>query len=230
MAGFYAGYHDITDRKRVEALSSALYRMAEKTSSAQDLQQFYAAIHGIVGELMYARNFYIALYDPATQLLSFPYFVDEQDLTPPPKKLGRGLTEYVLRTGEPLLCHARGFRRAMGNTVRWTDWLPFPRLDGRAAQSWTATRSARWWCRATPKTCGIGEMIKRFLLLSRSQLASAIEHKRNEEALRRSEARYRSLVQSAVYGIYRSSLEGRFLDVNPALIAHAGLRFRVKKY
>src|SRR6202043_515664 len=31
-----------------------------------------------------------------------------------------------------------------------------------------------------------------------------------------------SLVQSSVYGIYRSSLEGRFLDVNPALIAMLG--------
>src|SRR5262249_20154159 len=54
------------------------------------------------------------------------------------------------------------------------------------------------------------------------QVASAVEHKRNEEALRRSEARYRSLIQSAVYGIYRSSLEGKFLDVNPALITMLG--------
>ena len=54
------------------------------------------------------------------------------------------------------------------------------------------------------------------------QIASAVEIKRNEQALRRSEARYRSLVQSSVYGIYRSSLEGRFLDVNPALITMLG--------
>src|SRR5579862_4353177 len=87
MAGFYAGYHDISDRRRVEALSSALYRVAEKSSSAHDLQQFFAAVHGIVDELMYARNFYIALYDPASDLLTFPYFVDEQDSAPLPKKL-----------------------------------------------------------------------------------------------------------------------------------------------
>ncbi len=34
--------------------------------------------------------------------------------------------------------------------------------------------------------------------------------------------RYRSLVQTAVCGIYRSSLEGHFLDVNPALIGMLG--------
>jgi two-component system, cell cycle sensor histidine kinase and response regulator CckA len=37
-----------------------------------------------------------------------------------------------------------------------------------------------------------------------------------------SEARYRSLVQSSKYGIYRSSVEGKFLDVNPALLAMLG--------
>jgi PAS domain S-box-containing protein len=103
MAGYYAGYRDISDRKRVEALSSALYRVAEKSSSAHDLQQFFAGVHSIVDELMYARNFYIALFDPATELLTFPYFVDEQDSAPSPKKLGRGLTDYLIRTGEPLL-------------------------------------------------------------------------------------------------------------------------------
>ncbi|MEK6769911.1 MAG: PAS domain S-box protein, partial [Gemmatimonadota bacterium] len=48
------------------------------------------------------------------------------------------------------------------------------------------------------------------------------EPKRAEEALRRSEARYRSLVDGAAYGIYRSSLEGKFLQVNPALVAMLG--------
>src|SRR5258708_16584144 len=63
---------------------------------------------------------------------------------------------------------------------------------------------------------------KEILTFVARQLASAVEIKRNEQALRRSEARYRSLVQSSVYGIYRSSLEGRFLDVNSALITMLG--------
>ena len=40
--------------------------------------------------------------------------------------------------------------------------------------------------------------------------------------MRRSESRYRSLVESAAYGIYRSNLEGKFLDVNPALVTLLG--------
>jgi PAS domain S-box-containing protein len=43
------------------------------------------------------------------------------------------------------------------------------------------------------------------------------ERKRAEEALRRSESGFRSVVEDAPYGIYRTSLTGHFLQVNPAL-------------
>jgi two-component system, cell cycle sensor histidine kinase and response regulator CckA len=221
MAGFYAGYHDISDRKRVEALSSALYRVAEKSSSAHDLQQFFASVHSIVDELMYARNLYIALYDPSTELLSFPYFVDEQDSAPPPKKLGRGLTDYLIRAGQSLLATPEVLQamenrgEVARNGSRSLDWMGVPlKVNNHtfgALVVQTYTRNIRY-----------GERDKEILTFVARQVASAVEIKRNEQALRRSEARYRSLVQSSVYGIYRSSLEGRFLDVNPALITMLG--------
>jgi two-component system cell cycle sensor histidine kinase/response regulator CckA len=43
------------------------------------------------------------------------------------------------------------------------------------------------------------------------------ERKTAEEALRRSEANFRSAVEDAPYGIYRASMAGRFLQLNPAL-------------
>ncbi|MFY9743348.1 MAG: PAS domain S-box protein, partial [Candidatus Sulfotelmatobacter sp.] len=101
---FYAVYRDISERKRAEALSSALYRIAEKSSATKDLQQFFAAVHAIVDELTPARNFAIAIHDPESGLLSFPYFVDEHESAPAPRKLSRGLIEYVLHTGDSLLC------------------------------------------------------------------------------------------------------------------------------
>ena len=217
----YVLYRDITEQKRAETLSSALYRIAEKTSSAADLQQFYASIHAIVGELMYARNFYIALYDPQTQLLSFPYFVDEEDATPEAKKLGRGLTEHVLRTGESLLCTPEVFDTlVMKGEVELigapsVDWMGVPLKVGNHALGVLVLQSY------TPSV-RFREKDKEILTFVSQQVASAIEHKRSEEALRRSEARYRSLVQSAVYGIYRSSLDGKFLDVNPAVVAMLG--------
>jgi PAS domain S-box-containing protein len=221
VVGFYVGYHDISDRKRVEALSSALYRVAEKSSSAHELQQFFAAVHGIVDELMHARNFYIAIYDPTTELLSFPYFVDEQDSPPLPKKLTKGLTDYLIRTGESLLATPEVLQamedrgEVARNGSKSLDWMGVPlKVNSHtfgALVVQTYSKNIRY-----------GERDKEILTFVARQVASAVEIKRNEQALRRSEARYRSLVQSSVYGIYRSSLEGRFLDVNPALITMLG--------
>jgi PAS domain S-box-containing protein len=97
-----------SERAQAAKVHDALYRIAELASSARDLQEFYRAIHGVVAELMYASNFYIALYDEDRGLISWPYFVDEVDTdVPDPNRwdrfgLGdaRGITAYVLRTGK----------------------------------------------------------------------------------------------------------------------------------
>jgi two-component system, cell cycle sensor histidine kinase and response regulator CckA len=48
------------------------------------------------------------------------------------------------------------------------------------------------------------------------------ERRRAEQALQRSEVQYRSLVEHAVFGIYQSTLDGRLLTANPALVAMLG--------
>ncbi|MGI9246980.1 MAG: PAS domain S-box protein, partial [Steroidobacteraceae bacterium] len=52
----------------------------------------------------------------------------------------------------------------------------------------------------------------------------AIERKRSEDALRRSEAQYRRLFENVIEGVYRSNAEGRFEAVNPALVEMLGYR------
>src|SRR3989449_972566 len=96
-------FRDVTDAKRAEQIQLATYRISEAAHAARTLQELFGAIHRIVGELMPAKNFYIALYDAANDHLTFPYHVDEYDSDFPSKKPGKGLTEYVLRTGQPLL-------------------------------------------------------------------------------------------------------------------------------
>ncbi len=88
-------------------IQDALYRIAELASAASDMREFYAAIHAIVGELMHANNFFIALFDAANNTLNFPYYADEVDVNLPdpgawqPIGTGdaRGATAFVLRTG-----------------------------------------------------------------------------------------------------------------------------------
>ncbi len=219
--GAYASYRDITDQKRAEELNAALYAISARSQTAEDLQQFFAAMHNIVGQLMNARNLYIALYDPQSQLLSFPYFVDEEDSTPAPKPLGRGLTEYVLRTGEPLLATPQVFeelvRRGEVELIGApsVDWLGVPLKNSTSCIGVLVVQSYH-------PNARYGDRDREILKFVSQQLAAAIEHKRYEEALRRSEARSRSLILSAAFGIFRCTLSGRFLDVNPALIAMLG--------
>jgi PAS domain S-box-containing protein len=220
-AAYYFVYRDVSDRKRAETLNSALFTVAEKACSTQDLQQFFAAIHGIVDELMPARNFSIAIHDPESQLLTFPYFVDERESAPAPARAARGLVEYVLRTGEPLLCASQQIEQMQQRreielaTPPPLYWLGVPLRANHHVFGALVLKSYS-------ESVLLRERDKEVLSLISRQLAATLEHKRNEQALRRSEVRYRSLVQTAVYGIYRARFEGQFLDVNPALIGMLG--------
>src|SRR5437667_5626828 len=83
---------------------------------------------------MPAKNFYVSLYNEKDDRLEFPYFVDEYDTARdiPPRKLRKGLTEYVLRTGQPLLATPEVYERlvAAGEAeligAPSIDWLGVP--------------------------------------------------------------------------------------------------------
>jgi diguanylate cyclase (GGDEF)-like protein len=94
---------EVQERQRSERLQATLFHIAELSNTAISLEAFYAAVHRIVGELLDSRNFYIAVLSEDGDELQFPYFVDEHESKPQPRKLGRGITEYVLRIGKPVL-------------------------------------------------------------------------------------------------------------------------------
>jgi two-component system cell cycle sensor histidine kinase/response regulator CckA len=214
-------FRDITESKRAQILQAALYRIAEITSTAENLEGVYRVIHRIVGDLMCAENFYIALYDASNRVLTFPYFVDQIDSPPGNVPLSKGLTEYVLHTGEPLLATPEVFDRLVEQGKVESvgpaslDWLGVPLKSGSQTFGVLVVQSYSERVR-------FGESEKEILNFVSQHVATAIEHKRHQQSLRESEQQYRSLVQSAVYGIYRSTLDGKFLDVNPALTAMLG--------
>lgn len=95
--------HDISDIKKSERNKAATYRISELTHTSARIEDAYVQTHEIIKELMPAENLYIALYDEESRMLSFPYFSDEKDSRPEPRMMKKGLTEYVLKYGKPLL-------------------------------------------------------------------------------------------------------------------------------
>ena len=125
---------EIRERERSEKLQRALYRIAELSTGSDSMQAFYASIHEIVGGLLDARNFYIALLTNEDRELEFPYSIDERDQRHPTRALGRGLSEYVLRTAHPLLIDRAGIEaladigEVVSQGTKSVCWLGVPLL------------------------------------------------------------------------------------------------------
>ncbi|MCX7834369.1 MAG: PAS domain S-box protein [Ignavibacteria bacterium] len=201
LVGIWGTQIDITKRKKFEKVQNAVYKIAEETHKVKNLNELFKSIHSIVSSLMHGKNFYIALYDKESDILEFPYFVDEYDEYMLPKKFGKGLTEYVIRTGFPLLATPEKFKSLLdaGEVeligVDSVDWLGVPlKVEDKtigvlAVQSYTE---------------GIRYTIEDLNILSyvSEQAAMAIERKMAEDALRFSEEKYRNYIEQSLEGIY----------------------------
>src|SRR6185436_15748749 len=52
-------FRDVTEARKADRLQAALFRIAQLSRESEDLDDFYAAVHQVVGQLMDATNFYI---------------------------------------------------------------------------------------------------------------------------------------------------------------------------
>ena len=222
VVGRVFSFRDVSEQTRAERVQAATYRIAAAANTAPDLGGLLSTIHEIVGGLMPAKNFYVAMYDGSTGTLSFPYFADEYDTVDAPRPLRKGLTEYVLRTGMALLAtpeiHERLERRGEVELIGApsVDWLGVPlKVHDRTigvlvAQSYTA--GVRY-----------GETETHILQFVSTQVALAIERRRAEERLQASEHHYRLLFESNPEAMWVHDRETlRILAVNHAALTRYG--------
>jgi len=215
-------FRDCTDVLKAEKLQSALFRIAQLTRESPTLDAFYAAVHGIVGELMNAKNFYIAEYQHDANRLVFPYFVDEYDQRVEWLNPGHGLTAYVLRTGQPLLATPEVFERLVRDGEvepvgsPSIDWLGAPLRSGETTWGAIVTQSYDVGARYTEKD-------QEVLVFVAQHVAAAIEHKRREEALRASERLYRQMFENnRAVKLLIDPESGAIVDVNMAACDYYG--------
>lgn len=132
---------EIKERIAAEKLQGSLYRISELSACSRNMQSFYRDVHQVLSKLMYAENCYIALVDASNNSLSFPFYRDQYTPAAPKRPMGKGFTEYIIRTGEAQLIDGaaalqlaragevtRGMVSALQSTRHSTSWLGAPLL------------------------------------------------------------------------------------------------------
>ena len=207
---------EIDERRQSELLQSALFQIAAKASQAEDLGTLYASVHRIVSTLLNARNFYIALVDPEGDVLRFPYFIDEFDAPPGPQKLGRGLTEYVLRSGQPLLVSdqqveqmaAEGLVELIGSPS--CEWLGVPLKRGERTFGVLVIQSYQ-------EDFHYSERDRELLIFVSQHIADALWRRQAERELRDSQRFLEAVFNGIQDGISVLDRDLTILQVNQAM-------------
>jgi diguanylate cyclase (GGDEF)-like protein len=186
---------EVEERQRAERLQAALFHMAQLATADIDQQAFYRQVHAIVGELINAQNFYIALLNDDGSAVSFPYAVDLYDESYPTRPLGRGLSEYVLVHGPQVLDEAGMRAMAADGLIDLPDvgalslcWLGVPLREGERAIGLVAVQSY-----TELVTYGAAE--QELLGFVASQIANSLQRRRVADSLQRAYAQLEQRVE-----------------------------------
>ncbi|MEO8439506.1 MAG: response regulator, partial [Spartobacteria bacterium] len=190
IVGAVVVFADITEHVRAEAERQVISDILHGVTTTSNLDELLELAWRSIGKLLSAENCFVALHDPASDLLHFEFWVDEIDAMPDPQPVGKGLSgsSYVLRTGQPLLLteevnermHAKGELELIGSDS--PSWLGVPlRTPDRTIGVLVVQHYE--------KHDAYSARDQKFLSSVADQIALAIERRRAEEELRRSEAR-----------------------------------------
>ncbi len=202
---------DITDRKNNELIQSAITHIAESALTSKSMEDLVRSVHEAIGIILPARNFYLALYDPGTSLITFPYFTDEYDTDWSPRKLGKGLTSHVIRTGKPLRATPEIFSEleASGEVVndghRSVDWLGVPLRSKQITNGVIAIQTYDTAVR-------ISEQHQDILVILAAQVSSAIERFTAEREIQK----FKLGIDRSDNAVFITDKEGVIQYANPA--------------
>jgi PAS domain S-box-containing protein len=202
---------DITDRKLNELTQLAITQISESVLSSKSLDELLQSIHEAVKPLLPVKNFYIAQHDPTTNWITFPYHSDEIDEDWSPRKLGRGLTSYVIRTGKPLRATPEIFAelKAAGEVIndgaQSVDWLGIPLRSKQVVSGVLAIQSYN-------DTIRITEQHKEILSVIALQVSSAIERFLAEREIQK----FKLGIDRSDNAVFVTDLNGAIEYANPA--------------
>ncbi|MEJ7746778.1 MAG: EAL domain-containing protein [Luteimonas sp.] len=217
---------EIVERQRAEKLQAALFQIAQLATADISQDAFYARVHAVVGQLLDANNFFIALLSGDRQSLEFPYFVDAIQLSQPARPLARGVSEYVLRHGRPLLAESGTAINALARQGEIdmqtagspaTCWLGMPLFVGDEAIGLVAVQSY-------DGSVVYGPADQELLSFAASQIAYSLNRRRAAVIQQRAYAQLEHRVQERTVELRTEILERqRVQELLKHQVAHDGL-------
>lgn len=212
-------------KRRVKELDG-LQAVGQALSASLDVDTVLNAIYTQVAELMPAPAFYVALYDPDLDEVSFVLRIEDGERQLPFARRARhGLTEYVIQTGEPLLISrdVSDHVAALGVELLGRDaacWLGVPIAAGDVVFGMMAVQSYETPGNYDRSHLGVLQTIG-------AQAAIAIQnarlYARTDEALAQRVQELDSVLRTTRDGILLLDQELRVLAVNRALADFVGV-------
>jgi diguanylate cyclase (GGDEF)-like protein len=199
---------EILERQRAERLQAALFQLAQMATADISQLEFYQRVHRVVGELLNAENFFIALLTDARDALEFPYFVDARERHREARPLGRGVSEYVMRHGKVwmgTLADIEALGREGEIELQTAGppavcWLGAPLFVGAEVIGLVAVQSY------TPSVV-YGAADKELLSFVASQIANSLNRRRAAKIQQRSFAQLEQRVQERTRELRKEILE-----------------------
>lgn len=202
---------DITERKRSQLEQEVMLRILQIGTTSDTQDEMIRGIFEQIGRLVPVENYFLALHDPKTDMMSFPIFVDEVDPPPLPRPFGKGLTEWVIRHGEPLYVtperyteiERRGEVKVVGTPA--LTWLGVPLVSQSKTFGALVVQSYR------TENLFTDYHVRVFSTVA-AQISAVIDRNRSEEALRFTKA----TVDNAADFIFWIAANGQIVYVNEA--------------
>ena len=217
-----ASFLDVTSLLRMEAERQVISEVVHALNQTANLDELLEGIHQALKKVLYAENCFVALHNSKDDTFSFPFFVDQFDAAPPPQKVGRSCTAYVFRTGSGMLIPQSEFDRLVEEGEVELVGSPSPAWLGVPLKTPTETIGVLVVQNYQNESAYDVRDLE-FLDSVGGHIALAIERRRSEEALRKSESVFRLLFSHNPLPTWVMDDETlRFIQVNDAAIQQYG--------
>jgi signal transduction histidine kinase len=201
--------------------------MGQALAASLQLDSLLATLREQLPRVIPADGLFVALYDRDQDEVSFPLMVEEGQLVQwPSRRAGNGLTEYVLRTRQPLLIaeDLPAHIQALGLTSigrKANSWIGVPLMAGNEVLGVLVAQSFQ------PEGERFTPAHRDLLATIAAQLAVALHnahlYTQTDQALAQRVQQLSSILYTTGEGILLLDADGRILTANRALAAFLNL-------